>query len=112
MIQIFVMVPVKGDKTFQLRVGQEDGPKIPFLHQAVIMRLVRTLTADAQIDVRVIVRNWRDADDIIKLPPCDSPVMRAAVRAAIEFASIARNNRRKATGVIYDGSEDAAASNV
>lgn len=110
MMTLFVTIPITGDKTYQLVTDWAPGcgPKIPFLHQAVIRRLVRTLTVDAQVPVQVVVRNWRYADDIIALPAGDSPVMRTAVSIAITSANHARNSRRKETGVIYDGSEDAA----
>ncbi len=110
MITIFVVIPVTGDKTYQLVTGLIHGPKIPFLHQAVIRQIIRTLTVDAQVPVRVVIRNWRDADDIVTLLAGNSPVMRTAVSIAIDSANRARNSQRKSTGVIYDGSEDTAAT--
>jgi len=102
MITIFVTVPALGYKSFQIQNGHEHGPKITFFHQAKVMRLVKTLTVDAGIPVRVVVRNWRDADKVIIVAEGDSPVTRSAVRIAITDASTTRNDKRRGSGITGD----------
>ncbi len=99
MITIFVTVPALGYKSFQIQNGHEHGPKIIFPHQATVMRLVRTLTVDAGIPVRVVVRNWRGIDKVIIVNAGDSPVTRSAVRMAITDASTTRNDKRRGAGI-------------